>query len=351
MNITRLERRVKLYSHLTIIYFLIAAIFLYFINGSVSIAYFIILIVTIIFGGHNCCNCEFYKNGCYNKYFVFTKKESEKEISSLFKYIGLLLGCILVFLPIIALIYLGMTGKLTGWALILMIMIVVVTISMSVVRSSIKKEYGEIKFCSKYHGLKKLNRISEEVRIENKDKKPKINYAEINRCPACNVTNEDDAKFCFECGVNLITFASSNDRFLAFLLDGIFLSLMCFFVLLVLTIIFSDFNGVSHDLILKTAFFLSILVVFGYFVILGGPFNQGQTLGKMVSSMKVVNHSDKKTVTYKQSFIRTILLFMDLIPYIVPGLLGTLKIKRSNENQRIGDTVAKTIVIIEKLNR
>lgn len=349
MDIKDLQRKIRLFSYLTIFYFIISILFLYIINSSLAISYSIILIVTIIFGRYNCSYCPFYKNGCNNKFFVFSKKESEKEVPRLFKYINLLLAIFLIFVPGITIFYMGITGKLTDIHLIFMVIMVILLVFTSIVRSTIKNEYGEIKFCLIYHRLEMSREIPEEISFKNYDKESQVNEDEINHHSTRNASNKYETKFYSPCGT--IIHASLIDRFLAFLLDGIILFVVSICILTLSTVILSDFSGVNLDLTLKTSIFFNILILFGYFVVLEGPLNQGQTLGKMAASIKVVNQSDQKTITYKQSIIRNVLFFVDMIPYILPGLLGALKIKSSNKSQRIGDSIAKTVVIMKKVKK
>jgi len=82
------------------------------------------------------------------------------------------------------------------------------------------------------------------------------------------------------------------------------------------------------------------LIFFGYRIAcerLGG-----RTIGKRVMGIRVVNAYDAKDISWGQSIGRNISLFLDLFLFGIPGLIS---IERSELNQRIGDRLAKSVVI------
>lgn len=110
--------------------------------------------------------------------------------------------------------------------------------------------------------------------------------------------------------------ATKLDRFLANLLDGIVVNLLCFTII-----------GIPVALaymLLKDSF----------------DFLDYQSLGKKVLKIKVVNHN-KEHITPGQSFKRNILLWIPLY-----GMIELLIFLFShNTGRRIGDKFAETIVI------
>ncbi len=81
------------------------------------------------------------------------------------------------------------------------------------------------------------------------------------------------------------------------------------------------------------------LVFFLYYVVLEGY--MGQTLGKKLLKIKVVKE-DGKACGFGPAFIRTILRIIDAqFLYIV----GMILISRSEKKQRLGDRMAKTVVV------
>ena len=86
---------------------------------------------------------------------------------------------------------------------------------------------------------------------------------------------------------------------------------------------------------------LIILVVyFLYFTLLEG--HNGQTVGKMAVNIKVVKEADGSPIDYGEAAVRTILRIIDgLFAY----LIGAILIWSSDEKQRLGDRVARTVVV------
>lgn len=84
---------------------------------------------------------------------------------------------------------------------------------------------------------------------------------------------------------------------------------------------------------------LYFVIYVGYFTLLEG--SKGQTVGKMVTKIKVVRE-DGGQIDMNQALTRNILRIIDgLFAY----LIGAILIWRSDKKQRLGDNIAKTIVI------
>jgi uncharacterized RDD family membrane protein YckC len=84
---------------------------------------------------------------------------------------------------------------------------------------------------------------------------------------------------------------------------------------------------------------LDFIIYIAYFTYLEG--SRGQTVGKMITKIKVVRE-DGKPIDMNQAFTRNILRIIDgLIVY----LIGAILIWRSNKKQRLGDSIAKTVVV------
>ena len=71
---------------------------------------------------------------------------------------------------------------------------------------------------------------------------------------------------------------------------------------------------------------------------------RGQTIGKMITKIKVVSE-DGKSIDMNQAFKRNILRVID---GLFVHLIGAILIWRSDRQQRLGDRVAKTVVIKAK---
>jgi uncharacterized RDD family membrane protein YckC len=82
-----------------------------------------------------------------------------------------------------------------------------------------------------------------------------------------------------------------------------------------------------------------VIVAFAYFAIMEGRF--GQTLGKMALGIKVVRE-DGGRAGIREALLRTLLRIVDGIGTYLVALIVALI---SDKNQRLGDMVAKTLVV------
>ena len=100
--------------------------------------------------------------------------------------------------------------------------------------------------------------------------------------------------------------------------------------------------SVSSNPLAGLASVITALIFFGYYFVLEGAY--GQTVGKMAVKIKVLREDGSK-IGYADAAVRNILRPIDLIPYVVPYLLGAILIWSSDKRQRLGDRVAHTIVV------
>ncbi len=123
-------------------------------------------------------------------------------------------------------------------------------------------------------------------------------------------------------------------RFVSLLIDSIILSI----IFGALSMIFGV--GMTGREMVPWYWGLFYFIIFiGYFTYLEG--SRGQTVGKMITKIKVVRE-DGKPIDMSQAFIRNILRIID---GIVVYLIGAILIWRSDKEQRLGDRVAKTVVV------
>lgn len=87
---------------------------------------------------------------------------------------------------------------------------------------------------------------------------------------------------------------------------------------------------------------IALLIWIPYYAVLEGT--RGQTIGKMLLGLQVVK-ADGSAMDIGTGFIRTLLRFVDWFPYAIPYLLGAILIWTSSEQTRLGDRVAKTLVV------
>jgi uncharacterized RDD family membrane protein YckC len=136
-------------------------------------------------------------------------------------------------------------------------------------------------------------------------------------------------------------------RFVAILLDTIIIAIISYILSApfnALAVITDNAAGtVTISLGGALGGLVSLAVFMLYFTLLEGHY--GQTVGKMAVKIKVVREADGAPIDYSQAAVRTILRFLDEIPYVVLYLLGAILIWSSEEKQRLGDRVANTVVV------
>ena len=155
----------------------------------------------------------------------------------------------------------------------------------------------------------------------------------------------------YEVQASEMKYVGVGPRFLALLIDGL--------VLIAATVILSAIS-MGMDSVLRiidneiiTTFIGSIInIMYAIYVlllmlaILGGyhiimEATLGATIGKMVLGLRVVREDDMP-ISWKASIIRNLLRIVDFAFY---GLVGAIAIWTSPNRQRLGDRVAKTVVI------
>ena len=116
-------------------------------------------------------------------------------------------------------------------------------------------------------------------------------------------------------------------RFLAILIDSIIIGV----VGAILGVIFRNSPGLSGG--------VTGLLALAYFIVLEAT--QGATLGKMALGLRVTR-TDGAPISWTESIIRNLLRIIDgLFVY----LIGAILIWTSPLKQRLGDRVAKTVVV------
>jgi uncharacterized RDD family membrane protein YckC len=123
-----------------------------------------------------------------------------------------------------------------------------------------------------------------------------------------------------------LEYVSVGPRFLAVLIDGI--------ILMVVGGIISA--GLRAPAVAGT---LEAVIAFAYLIIMEAT--QGATIGKKLVGLRVVKE-DGSPISWNESIIRNLLRIVDsLFVYLV----GAILVWNSPTRQRLGDRVAKTVVI------
>ena len=136
-----------------------------------------------------------------------------------------------------------------------------------------------------------------------------------------------------------LTPAGLGSRFLALLLD--------FFLTLSLTVAF----GTAAGTLLPRGVSQAVVLTGGFLINIGYPIyfevrHQGRTLGKKLARLRVVDGRGLP-ITLEQSFVRNIVRALDFLPlfYGLGGLVSLL----DRDHRRLGDILADTLVIHERL--
>ncbi len=104
---------------------------------------------------------------------------------------------------------------------------------------------------------------------------------------------------------------------------------------------FSSAFGINEGLYYTFLGFILLVSLPGYYALMEA-LNKGQTLGKLVLGIRVINEQGN-ILTLSQTILRGVLLFIDLLLSI--GVIGCLFISASRKRQRLGDLAAATLVV------
>jgi uncharacterized RDD family membrane protein YckC len=148
--------------------------------------------------------------------------------------------------------------------------------------------------------------------------------------------------------------AGLGSRFLAVALDSLIQGAVTMVLVLIAVIVFSALGPRTLDNMSNTAakWFVALLI-FGYFVLIWGyyalfeAFRNGQTPGKRVMKIRVIKDNGRQ-VTFFEALARNLLRVVDSMP--TAYLTGVISILVTKQNKRLGDLVAGTIVVHERVD-
>jgi len=115
----------------------------------------------------------------------------------------------------------------------------------------------------------------------------------------------------------------------AIIIDGILLG-----------VVFSILNSLIFRNAPTAGVILEVILNFGYFIVMEAMW--GATLGKMLLRLRVVK-TDGTPISWSESVIRNLLRIIDGLPFAY--IVGAILIWNSPLRQRLGDRVAKTVVV------
>lgn len=149
--------------------------------------------------------------------------------------------------------------------------------------------------------------------------------------------------------------AGLGSRFLAVLLD-IALQVAANFVLIILIIVAftaTERSGTLNHMSATAGKWFAAGIILVYFLLFWGyfslfeAFRNGQTPGKRAMKIRVIKDSGRQ-ITFFEALARNLLRVVDALPGMY--LVGAISILLTKQNQRLGDLVADTIVVHERVD-
>ncbi|MGB3798753.1 MAG: RDD family protein [Lewinella sp.] len=121
----------------------------------------------------------------------------------------------------------------------------------------------------------------------------------------------------------------------AFVIDLIVILLTCFLGMLALQLV-----GIEPDLIILQQYGIIFYLVLYFFF--SEMLSRGQTVGKKILKLRIIR-LDGEDPTPGDFLIRSMFLLLDVV--FTGGVLAVLLIVTGSQNQRLGDLIARTVVI------
>lgn len=138
------------------------------------------------------------------------------------------------------------------------------------------------------------------------------------------------------------TLARKSKRWLAALIDYVIVTIITFTLVYCFGEGTTDENGFKTYSLTGLPFVLSSFVPWFLFLPLLEMLNNGQTVGKMIFKIRSADMNGSK-IGMPPVFVRHLLDIVDYLPFF--GIVGLLVASNNSHKQRVGDLVAKTIVI------
>lgn len=141
--------------------------------------------------------------------------------------------------------------------------------------------------------------------------------------------------------------AGIGSRFIAVLVDYLILILGGFVLSMIMIIVLAAVHVFAHwseNWIMAFVFILAFLANWGYFALFEAFWN-GKTPGKRAVKIRVI-HRSGRAIGFLEALARNLVRFVDYLPGFYA--VGAVSIFLSNQNQRLGDMVAGTLVVHDR---
>ena len=148
--------------------------------------------------------------------------------------------------------------------------------------------------------------------------------------------------------------AGLGSRFLAVALDSLIQGVVTMVLVVAVVLVFAAIGTTRLNTMSDTAgkWFVALLILV-YFVLYWGyyalfeAYRNGQTPGKRVMKIRVIKDSGRQ-ITFFEALARNLLRIIDALP--TAYLAGVISILVTQQNKRLGDLVAGTIVVHERVD-
>ncbi len=149
--------------------------------------------------------------------------------------------------------------------------------------------------------------------------------------------------------------AGLGSRFLALLLDTVIQFAANIVLVIVIVLVFSaaSASGATNHMSDRAGKWFVAGIILVYFLLFWGYFSlfealrNGQTPGKRVLKIRVIKASGRQ-ITFFEALARNLVRVVDSLPGMY--LVGVVSILLTKENKRLGDMVADTIVVHERVD-
>lgn len=188
----------------------------------------------------------------------------------------------------------------------------------------------------------------------------------IRKCPVCGTVYSDDTKYCPNDGtlilsdferekgtsrtqqIQLNSIATKSKRFMAYLIDGIVSSILSVPAIIFYFMALAKMgNYFSHDYNKAGLYFVmsDILYILPLTYVFIKDGLNGQSIGKRMMKIQVINLQNNKKCTIGTSCLRALITCLLQIIPVVGWLIEPIMVLSKDDGRRLADKVANTQVV------